>query len=340
MNLYTTSRKILFMLEPERAHAISLFSLDVLHKLGLLRLITGKRVLSPVTVMGIEFPNPIGLAAGLDKNGDHINSLAACGFGFIEIGTVTPKPQPGNPKPRLFRLVEDRAIINRMGFNNKGVDYLVRQVKKSGHDCVLGINIGKNKITPLENAADDYCSALESVYQYADYVTINISSPNTPGLRELQYGEELDHLLSKLKSKQQQLKQHHGKYVPLVVKIAPDLEEAEISVLAETFIKHNIDGVIATNTTNDRPDLNDPQSVETGGLSGKPLITKADTVLKLLVGCLQGKMPVIAVGGVFSSSDAKRKMELGASLVQIYTGFIYEGPALIHECVKAVSIES
>jgi dihydroorotate dehydrogenase len=337
--LYTIVRKILFMLEPERAHAISLFSLDVLHKLGLLGLFAGKRIDSPVTVMGIEFPNPIGLAAGLDKNGDHINALAACGFGFIEIGTVTPKPQPGNPKPRLFRLVDDQAIINRMGFNNEGVDYLVKQVRKSRHDCVLGINIGKNKVTPLENAADDYCSALEQVYPLADYVTINISSPNTPGLRELQYGEELDRLLSRLKDSQLQLQQQHGKYVPLVVKIAPDLEENEIRVLAETFIKHGIDGVIATNTTNERHGLSDSQSAEEGGLSGKPLMTKADKVLKSLVDYLQGKMPIIAVGGVFSSDDAVKKMELGASLVQIYTGFIYEGPALIRECVKAAPKE-
>lgn len=337
--MYAIVRKILFMLEPERAHTVSLFSLDVLHRLGLLGLFTGKRIDSPVSVMGIEFPNAIGLAAGLDKNGDHINSLAACGFGFIEIGTVTPKPQTGNPKPRLFRLVKDKAIINRMGFNNKGVDYLVEQVKKSKPNCVLGINIGKNKLTPLEKAADDYCSALENVYLFADYVTINISSPNTPGLRELQYGEELDQLLSRLKQSQQYLQQRHGKYVPLVVKIAPDLEDDEIKLLAEAFIKHSIDGLIATNTTNDRPDLSDPQSCEEGGLSGKPLITKADKVLKSLAGCLQGKMPIIAVGGVFSSADASRKIKLGASLVQVYTGFIYEGPGLVQECAKGVQKE-
>jgi dihydroorotate dehydrogenase len=308
--LYAVVRKILFMLEPERAHALSLFSLDVLHRLGLLGLFTGNRVDSPVSVMGIEFPNAIGLAAGLDKNGEHINALAACGFGFIEIGTVTPRPQPGNPRPRLFRLVKDEAIINRMGFNNKGVDYLVDQVRKSKHNCVLGINIGKNKLTPLEKAADDYCSALENVYPLADYVTINIASPNTPGLRKL-------------------------KYVPLVVKIAPDLEGDEIKLLAETFKNHAIDGVIATNTTNDRPDLSDLQSAEEGGLSGKPLIAKADKVLGSLAESLQGKIPIIAVGGVFSSTDAIRKLELGASLVQVYTGFIYRGPGLISECARA-----
>ncbi len=335
--MYSIVRKLLFMLEPERAHAISLFSLDVLHKLGLLGLFAGKQTACPVTVMGIEFPNPIGLAAGLDKNGEHINSLAACGFGFIEIGTVTPKPQPGNPRPRLFRLVKDEAIINRMGFNNDGVDALVKCVKNSAHNCILGINIGKNKTTPLENAADDYCLALEQVYPVADYVTINISSPNTPGLRELQYGDELDQLLIKLKQSQQKLHRLHGKYVPLVVKIAPDLVDDEIKLLAATLVKLEIDGVIATNTTSDRPELTDPQAIEAGGLSGKPLNKKANHVLGLMVSYLQGKVPVIAVGGVLSPADARKKVELGASLVQLYTGFIYAGPALIAECVNAVS---
>lgn len=335
--MYTLVRKILFMLEPERAHAVSLFLMDWFYRLGLLRLVAGKRISSPVSVMGIDFPNPIGLAAGLDKNGDHIDSLSACGFGFIEIGTVTPRPQRGNPKPRLFRLVDDKAIINRMGFNNKGVEHLVRQVKNRKCHCVLGINIGKNRQTLLKNAIDDYRQALSSVYSYADYVTINISSPNTPGLRELQHGEELENLLKALKAEQSKLHRAYNKYVPLVVKIAPDLEKDEIRALAETFIKHEIDGVIATNTTNDRPGLADIQAKEEGGLSGKPLNKKADNVLKYLAGYLQGKIPIIAVGGVFSASDAKRKMELGASLIQIYTGFIYEGPALIRECVTVVS---
>jgi dihydroorotate dehydrogenase len=339
MNLYTIVRKILFMLEPERAHGVSLFLMDVFYKLGLLRLLVGKRISSPVSVMGIEFPNPIGLAAGLDKNGDHIDSLAACGFGFIEIGTVTPRAQPGNPKPRLFRLVDDQAIINRMGFNNEGVEHLVRQVKNSKRHCVLGINIGKNRKTPLQKAVDDYQHALSSVYPYADYVAINISSPNTPGLRDLQHGEELEKLLKALKADQAKLQKIHNRYVPLVVKIAPDLEEDGIKALATTFIKYEIDGVIATNTTSDRPGLTDPQFNEEGGLSGKPLNRKADNVLKSLASYLQGKIPIIAVGGVFSAGDARRKMELGASLVQIYTGFVYEGPALIRECVAVVSKE-
>ena len=337
MNLYPISRKLLFMLEPERAHAISLFLLDVFYRLGLIRLLAGKRIHLPVTVMGIEFPNPIGLAAGLDKNGDYIDALASCGFGFIEIGTVTPKAQPGNPKPRLFRLVDDQAIINRMGFNNEGVEHLVRQVRKSKREGVLGINIGKNRQTPLENAIADYQMALLSVYPYADYVTINISSPNTPGLRDLQHGEELENLLKALKSDQAKLQKTYNKYVPLVVKISPDLEKHEIESLATAFIRHNIDGVIATNTTNDRPNMTDPQSNEGGGLSGKPLNAKADFVLETLSSCLKGRLPIIAVGGVLSAADARRKIELGASLVQIYTGFIYEGPALIRECLKVFS---
>jgi len=323
------------MLSPERAHALSLQSLDVLHRLKLLKLITGERVSSPVTVMGIEFPNPIGLAAGLDKNGEHIDALSACGFGFIEIGTVTPKAQAGNSQPRLFRLVSDQAIINRMGFNNQGVEYLVDQVKQSKRSCVLGINIGKNKTTPLEKAADDYCFSLEHVYSHADYVTINISSPNTPGLRELQFGEELDQLLSKLKQSQQKLQKLHNRYVPLLVKIAPDLEDKDIKALVEKFIEHEVDGVVATNTTNDRLNLTDVQAAETGGLSGRPLTRKADEVLATLNGYLQGKMPIIAVGGVMNAEDAERKIRLGASLVQVYTGFIYEGPELVKKCALA-----
>lgn len=336
MNSYALIRKILFLLEPERAHKISLWSLDLAYKLGLLGLFVGKRISAPVTVMGIEFPNAVGLAAGLDKNGDHIDSLAACGFGFVEIGTVTPRAQPGNPKPRLFRLVDDQAIINRMGFNNHGVDYLVQQVKKSNRDCVLGINIGKNRDTPLDQATSDYQKALSSVYPYADYVTINISSPNTPGLRDLQHGEELEQLLKVLKHDQAELQGVHKRYVPLMVKIAPDLEEDEIMDLAATFIKYEIDGIIATNTTNERPGLTDALSAEQGGLSGKPLNTRSDSVLRSLVSHTRGSIPIIAVGGVFTADDAQRKMALGASLVQIYTGFIFEGPALVRECARRV----
>jgi dihydroorotate dehydrogenase len=335
MNFYPLARRLLFLLEPETAHTLSLRLLDVANKLGLLKLVVGRAVKAPVKVMGIEFINPIGLAAGLDKNGEHIDALAACGFGFIEIGTVTPKAQSGNPKPRLFRLEADEAIINRMGFNNNGVEALVKNVRRSRRRCVLGINIGKNRDTELQQAADDYRSALTQVYYYADYVTINISSPNTPGLRDLQHGEELAKLLATLKQEQTRLADVHGKYVPLVVKIAPDLDDGEIAELAQTFLQQKIDGVIATNTTNSREGLRDlKQAGEQGGLSGRPLRSKSDHVLATLVSELKGQTPVIAAGGVFSAEDAGRKMELGASLVQIYTGFIYQGPVLIKDCAE------
>ncbi len=335
MNFYPLARKLLFLLDPETAHTLSLRLLDVANKLGLLKLFLGRTVEAPVKVMGLEFINPIGLAAGLDKNGEHIDALAACGFGFVEIGTVTPKAQPGNPRPRLFRLTADEAIINRMGFNNDGVEALVNNVRRSRRRCVLGINIGKNRDTSLQQAADDYRSALTQVYLYADYVTINISSPNTPGLRDLQHGEELAKLLATLKLEQARLADVHGKYVPLVVKIAPDLDDAEIAELAQTFIQQKIDGVIATNTTNSREGLRDlKQASEQGGLSGRPLRSKSDHVLSTLVSELKGQVPVIAAGGVSSAEDARRKMELGASLVQIYTGFIYQGPELIKDCAE------
>ena len=333
MNFYPVIRKLLFLLKPETAHGVSLWLMDVANKLGLLKLFVGKPIKAPVTVMGIEFLNPVGLAAGLDKNGEHIDALAACGFGFIEIGTVTPRAQPGNPKPRLFRLEADEAIINRMGFNNHGVEYLIENVKRSQRQCVLGINIGKNRDTSLENAVDDYCSALTQVYPYADYVTINISSPNTPGLRDLQHGEELEKLLTSLKQEQSRLEGVHGKYVPLAVKIAPDLDRGAVKELAQTFLRLNIDAVIATNTTNSREGLRDKElAQEQGGLSGRPLTQMSDLILEWLVAELDGKIPVIAAGGVFSAADASRKIELGAALVQVYTGFIYQGTTLVKDC--------
>ena len=333
MNFYPVVKKLLFLLKPETAHTASLWLMDTANKLGLLKLFLGKPVKTPVTVMGIEFLNPVGLAAGLDKNGEHIDALAACGFGFVEVGTVTPRAQPGNPKPRLFRLEADEAIINRMGFNNHGVEYLIENVKRSQRQCVLGINIGKNRDTSLENAVEDYRSALSQVYPYADYVTINISSPNTPGLRDLQHGEELEKLLSNLKQEQSRLKDVYGKYVPLAVKIAPDLDKQAVAELAQTFIRLGIDGVIATNTTSSREGLRDQkQAEEQGGLSGRPLTQMSDLVLEWLVAELEGKIPVIAAGGVFSADDARRKIELGAALVQVYTGFIYQGPSLVREC--------
>jgi dihydroorotate dehydrogenase len=326
------------MLEPERAHVLSLVILNLLNKAGLVNLFLGDRISSPVNVMGIEFQNPVGLAAGLDKNGDYIETLAACGFGFIEIGTVTPLPQDGNPKPRLFRLVEDHAIINRMGFNNKGVAHLVKRVSISNRDCVLGINIGKNMQTPLHEAVNDYQYAFRHVYSHADYITVNVSSPNTPGLRDLQHGDELENILTTLKNEQEVLHKKYNRYVPLVLKIAPDLDASEIEKLAETLLKHDVDGVIATNTTNDRPGLQDENlSSEKGGLSGEPLAEKSDYVLKILSENLDGKIPIIAVGGIMTYEDAQRKMKLGASLIQLYTGFIYEGPSLIRDCIMALS---
>ncbi len=334
--MYALLRKILFLFDAETAHVYSLNMLSLVERLGLLRWFVKRRVDAPVTVMGIRFPNPVGLAAGLDKDAKHIDALQRCGFGFIEVGTVTPLAQPGNDKPRLFRLPEDNAIINRMGFNNAGVEALVNNVKQSKPSCVLGINIGKNKATPLENAADDYLTCMQHVYAYADYITINISSPNTPGLRELQHGDGLTRLLTQLKNKQAELEKLHHRYVPLAVKIAPDLEADEITDIAERLISANIDAVIATNTTNTRPSSLSCKKLarEQGGLSGKPVFELSTSVLKQLVAALDGKIPVIAAGGILSAEDAFEKINSGASLVQIYTGFIYAGPKLIHDCVK------
>ncbi|MCW8955839.1 MAG: quinone-dependent dihydroorotate dehydrogenase [Gammaproteobacteria bacterium] len=320
------------------AHSIALKGLKLLHQLKLSTLVLGKTQRSPISVMGIEFPNIVGLAAGLDKNGDYFDALADCGFGFVEIGTVTPRPQPGNPQPRLFRLPEAEAIINRMGFNNKGVDYLIEQVKKTRYQGVLGINIGKNFDTLVEKASEDYLIGLRKVYPYADYVAVNISSPNTPGLRDLQFGDALDQLLEVLKDEQKKLSEQHGHYVPLVVKIAPDMDDESISRLADTLIQYKIDGVIATNTTSSRQGIEGLlHADEQGGLSGKPVRDKADHVLQVLAAHLNNAVPIIAVGGITSAEDALRKLQLGASLVQIYTGFIYQGPKLIRQCVQRLS---
>lgn len=341
--MYSIFRKILFLFDAETIHVFSLKFLSLAHSLGLLSLFLRKRVEAPVTVMGIDFPNAVGLAAGLDKNAGHIDALAQCGFGFIEVGTVTPLAQPGNDRPRLFRLIEDNAIINRMGFNNDGVDALLANVGKSQSvkqkQCVLGINIGKNKDTPLENAVDDYLACMQKVYQYADYIAINISSPNTPGLRELQHGEGLSSLLTQLKTKQTELYLHYQRYVPLAVKIAPDLENDEIKDIADRILAAKIDALIATNTTNSRPSSLACSSLasETGGLSGRPVFELSTEVLRKFVKALDGKIPVIAAGGISSANDAVEKVKAGASLVQIYTGFIYSGPKLIHDCAKALS---
>ena len=287
--------------------------------------------------MGLTFPNPVGLAAGLDKNGEVIDALAAFGFGFIEIGTVTPRPQPGNPKPRMFRLPQAQGIINRMGFNNDGVDALIANVKRAKFKGILGINIGKNADTPIEKAADDYLIGLRKVYEHASYVAINISSPNTKNLRQLQGGDELDALLGQLKAEQEKLAQLHGKYVPLAVKIAPDLDADQIKSIAALLIKHRIDGVIATNTTLSREGVEGlPHGNEAGGLSGAPVRDKSTAVIRQLAAELHGALPIIGVGGILTGADAVEKMQAGAALVQVYSGMIYRGQELVTECAAAI----
>lgn len=335
--LYSMARSLLFSLPPETAHHLSLAGISLAERAGLLRLLPAVPE-QRVTLMGLDFPNPVGLAAGLDKNGDHIDGLAALGFGFIEIGTVTPRPQPGNPQPRLFRLPEATAIINRMGFNNLGVDYLVRQVEQTRYRGILGINIGKNFDTPVERAADDYLACLDRVYAHASYVTVNISSPNTQGLRSLQSSEALAALLEPLKNRQQQLATQHGRHVPLVVKIAPDLLKEDVEAIASLLRQFEIDGVIATNTTISRVGVEGlPHAEEAGGLSGAPVRASSTRVLRELVQALDGALPVIGVGGITDGVSAAEKIEAGAALVQVYTGFIYRGPALIRDAASAIN---
>jgi len=335
--MYTAVRNLLFRLNPEASHELSLECIGAGERLGVTRLLN-KVPDDPVEVMGLSFPNPIGLAAGLDKNGDYFNALGSLGFGFVEIGTITPLPQPGNPKPRLFRLTGNNAIINRMGFNNKGVEHLVNQVKTRRYDGILGINIGKNAKTPVENALNDYRVCLRKVYAWADYVTVNVSSPNTPGLRNLQFGESLTELLGGIKREQRKLAQEQERYVPIAVKIAPDMTEAETVAVAETLLALDIDAVIATNTTIGREGVEtDPQHTEAGGLSGAPVRDKSTAIIRTLAKVLDGRIPIIGVGGIDSAEAAVEKMAAGASLVQIYSGFIYKGPALIKECAEAVA---
>ncbi len=338
--LYSSLRTLLFQLDPETAHDWTLLLLrqafnSPLGKLG--GLIPLPRPTAPRRVMGLDFPNPVGLAAGLDKNGECIRAWQALGFGFIEIGTVTPRPQSGNPKPRMFRLPAARALINRMGFNNKGVDYLVEQVRRSGYKGVLGINIGKNADTPIERATDDYLIGLRKVYPWASYVAANISSPNTPGLRDLQYGAALDRLLEALKTEQRRLAEEHGRYVPLAIKIAPDLADEDLAAVGQALLRHEIDAVIATNTTFSRTGVESlPHADQAGGLSGAPLRDRSTAVVRQLADILGGNMPIIAVGGILSGADAAAKIAAGASLVQLYTGFIYRGPELVCEAVAAL----
>ena len=338
---YPAIRKVLFQFDAETIHELTIKGLKSTGSTPFNSLYKQSINNKPVTVMGIDFPNPLGLAAGLDKNGECIDAFAAMGFGFVEIGTVTPRPQPGNPKPRIFRLPEANAVINRMGFNNKGVDYLVSQVRAAKFTGVLGINIGKNKDTPEENAKDDYIHCMRKVYDFATYITINISSPNTPGLRSLQYGDALNELLSALKAEQATLQNQYNKYVPIAVKIAPDLTEEEVISIAQSLIDNNIDGVIATNTTLSREGVEGLEfGSEQGGLSGAPVKDKSTTVIKLLAQALGDKLPIIGVGGIASSSDANEKIEAGASLVQVYTGFIYQGPPLVKEIVNGLPASS
>lgn len=328
----------MFQLEPEKAHQLGLKGLDLLEMVGLASVLYPKIEMKPVTVMGIDFPNPVGLAAGLDKNGDHIDALAAIGFGFIEIGTVTPRPQAGNPKPRLFRLPEAEAIINRMGFNNLGVEHLIEQVKIAKAEAIIGINIGKNFDTPVEKAVDDYLIGLRKVYSSADYVTINISSPNTPGLRTLQFGESLNELLGALKEEQAKLVDQHARYVPMAVKVAPDLDADEVIQLAEAFKQFEIDAVIATNTTMSRDGVDGLVfSQEMGGLSGRPVFKKSTDIVRQFRQALPKNLPIIAAGGIMSGKDAIEKLDAGAELVQVYSGFIYQGPKLVNDIVHEIN---
>jgi len=335
--MYTLLRPLLFSLDAESAHHLTLESLQIAARTGVLRPCLSRVAPMPCRVMGIEFPNPVGLAAGLDKNGDYIDALAALGFGFLEIGTITPRPQPGNPRPRMFRLPEARAVINRMGFNNHGVDALLANVQRARYRGVLGINIGKNFDTPIERAADDYLICLRKVYSSATYITVNISSPNTKNLRQLQQSDELGQLLGALKQERERLADQHGRRVPLALKIAPDLDDTQISAIADLLVSHGIDAVIATNTTLAREavaQLN--HGKEAGGLSGAPLTTQAEAITAKLAAQLKSAVPVIGVGGIMNGKDAAQRMAAGASLVQLYTGLVYAGPELVGDCVEAI----
>ncbi len=337
MKLYSLLRPLLFRLDPETAHKITLEALKISCRLGLGKLLFPPPPAQPCEVMGLKFTNRVGLAAGLDKNGDYIDTLAALGFGFLEIGTITPRPQPGNPVPRLFRIPEAQAIINRMGFNNKGVDYLIARVKQTRFKGVLGINIGKNFDTPLEKAVDDYLYCIRKVYPHAGYIALNISSPNTPGLRNLQQKESLTHLIEPLKEEQHRLASIHGRYVPLAVKVAPDLDADEVNTIAEVLIEYAVDALIATNTTLNHQSVQQlPHGLETGGLSGAPLRCQSTRIIEQFSRTLDNRLPIIGAGGVMSSADACEKLAAGASLVQIYSGLIYSGPALVRETAMAL----
>ena len=340
MNLYPLARTFLFNLDPEAAHDLTLNQLAQTQNTFLDRAYRQPWIADPVQLAGLTFPNRVGMAAGLDKNAKCIDGLGAMGFGFVEVGTVTPLPQPGNDKPRMFRLPDAKALINRLGFNNQGLDVFVANVKKSkfrSQGRLLGLNIGKNAITPIEQATNDYLLGLSGVYEHADYVTVNISSPNTKNLRSLQTDEALDQLLSALNERKMALADTHQKRVPVFLKIAPDLDDAQVAVIAQSLVKHQMDGVIATNTTLSRDAVKGmPHCDEAGGLSGSPGLAGSHRVIRLLRQHLGPKVPIIGVGGILSGYDAVSKIEAGADVVQIYTGLIYKGPALVHEVAKAL----
>jgi len=340
--LYKLLRSLLFRLNAETSHRLAFALLGLIyHVPGASRLVryfyARRTPVLPVTVMGLHFPNPVGLAAGLDKNAQHMEPLADFGFGWLELGTVTPRPQPGNPRPRLFRIPARHALINRMGFNNVGSEAFLNNLARHGKPCLIGINIGKNKDTPLAQAAEDYLKGLRAAYPSADYVAVNISSPNTAGLRDLQNEENLDELLRALKAEQALLTKTHGRYVPIALKIAPDVDAAQLAAIAELVLNHQFDAVIATNTSVTRPGLeNFPIARETGGLSGRPLKDASTKVIRQLHARLQGKVPIIGVGGIENADDAWEKLTAGADLVQIYTAFIYEGPGIVQEIVRGL----
>lgn len=337
MNCYQLARPLLFQLDAEFTHDLTLKSLKWAEKTGVLCLYPQAPSCAPRQVMGLTFPNAVGLAAGLDKNGTVIDGMAKLGFGFIEVGTVTPRPQPGNPKPRLFRVPQAEGIINRFGFNNLGVDNLVENVKAAKYKGILGINIGKNFDTPIEKAVDDYLVCMQKVYAHASYITVNISSPNTKNLRDLQEKEALSGLLASLKLEQSKLAQQYGKYVPIALKIAPDLTLEQVNEIADLLIQHKIDGVIATNTTLSREAVKGLRHAdEAGGLSGAPVRNQSTLVIQQLSKQLQGALPIIGVGGILGGADAVEKIAAGASLVQVYSGLIYKGPKLIHEICKTL----
>jgi dihydroorotate dehydrogenase len=329
--LYSLARPLLFALDPETAHNLTL------RFAGLAGLLARRPAACPVRAMGLEFANPVGLAAGLDKQAEHVDALAALGFGFLELGGVTPRPQPGNPRPRLFRIPEARALINRYGLNSVGIDVFLQNLTKHKKNGIVGVNIGKNKDTPNDKAADDYEICLEKLYPRVDYVTLNISSPNTAGLRDLQSAENLEHLVKRVKQKREQLRQRHGRNVALALKIAPDLDDAQIRAIAAVARREGIDGIVATNTTVSRAGVETcADAFQTGGLSGEPLRARSTRVVQLLAAELRGEIPIIGVGGILSGEDAVEKLEAGATLVQLYTGLIYRGPGLVGECVERI----